>query len=39
MIPDEKARRPRTGKKAGGGEDGAVKEMKKKWARGKKVMP
>lgn len=22
-----------------GGEDGAVKEMKKKWARGKKVMP
>jgi len=22
-----------------GGEDGAAKEMKKKWARGKKVMP
>lgn len=39
MIPDEKAEAEDREKGGGGGEDGAVKEMKKKWARGKKVMP
>lgn len=38
MIPDEKAG-VEDREKGGGGEDGAAKEMKKKWARGKKVMP
>ena len=38
MIPDEKAE-AEDREKGDGGEDGATKEMKKKWARGKKVMP
>lgn len=38
MIPDEKVEAEGR-EKGGGGEDGAAKEMKKKWARGKKVMP
>jgi len=38
MIFDEKAE-AEDREKDDGGEDGATKEMKKKWARGKKVMP
>lgn len=38
MIPNEKAGAENR-EKGRGGEDGAAKEMKKKWAHGKKVMP
>lgn len=38
MILDEKAG-AEDREKGGCGADGAAKEMKKKWARGKKVMP